>query len=264
MTPARPAFTVMIHRDGDLQSRSYRIPVLAWRVGLGIGLLFGVTVVLGAALYLPVVRAAARVPSLTREVSRLEADNARIRDLVAALDSAESRYSQLRQMLGADIVPDPLALGATLPIAPALRARAPGVTTRYETGASTPTHWPLDDPGYLTRGQVGSGTREEAHPGIDIAVPSGTLVRAAGGGSVLQSGIDPEYGSFVLLQHPDGYQTMYGHLSRIAVNANSTVDAGQVIGVSGNSGHSSAPHLHFEIRRDGQSLDPLQLVKEGT
>jgi murein DD-endopeptidase MepM/ murein hydrolase activator NlpD len=91
----------------------------------------------------------------------------------------------------------------------------------------------------------------------------GSLVRAAGGGSVLQTGVDPEYGSFVLLQHPQGFQTMYGHLSRIAVTAHSSVAAGEVIGLSGNSGRSSAPHLHFEIRRDGHSLDPLTMVKEG-
>ncbi len=264
MSPDRPAFTVMIHRDGELQSRRYRIPVWAFRAATVVALLVGAAIILGAALYLPLLRTVARVPGLTREVAQLEADNARIRDLVAALDSAESRYSQVRQMLGADLVPDPLALGATLPVAPALHARAPGASPKYEDGPSLPHHWPLDEPGYLTRGQVGTGTRDEAHPGIDIAVPSGTLVRASGGGNVLQSGMDPEYGSFVLLQHPEGYQTMYGHLSRIAVEPNASVGAGQVIGVSGNSGHSSAPHLHFEIRRDGQSLDPMQLVKEGT
>lgn len=263
MSPDHPAFTVMVHRDGELQSRSYRVPVWTLRAALILTLLIGAAIVLGAALYLPLLRTAARVPGLTREVARLEANNARIRDLVAALDSAESRYYQVRQMLGADLVPDPLALGATLLVAPALHARAPEAPAKYEAGPSLPQHWPLDETGYLTRGQVGAGTREEAHPGIDIAVPSGTLVRASGGGDVLQSGVDPEYGSFVLLQHPDGYQTMYGHLSRIAVEPNASVGAGQVIGVSGNSGHSSAPHLHFEIRRDGQSLDPTQLVKEG-
>jgi murein DD-endopeptidase MepM/ murein hydrolase activator NlpD len=88
-------------------------------------------------------------------------------------------------------------------------------------------------------------------------------VRAAGGGTVLQTGVDPEYGSFVLLQHPDGFQTMYGHLSRVAVTMNSLVSAGEVVGLSGNTGRSSAPHLHFEIRREGRSLDPLTMVKEG-
>ena len=78
-----------------------------------------------------------------------------------------------------------------------------------------------------------------------------------------QVGEDPEYGQFVLLSHPEEYQTMYGHLSRIIVTAAQEVEAGQVIGLSGNSGRSTAPHLHFEIRQRGTSLDPRTMVKQG-
>jgi murein DD-endopeptidase MepM/ murein hydrolase activator NlpD len=121
----------------------------------------------------------------------------------------------------------------------------------------------LDEFGYITRGQVKAGGRDAAHPGIDIAVAIGNLVRASGGATVGQTGQDPEYGLFVLLQHPEEYQTMYGHLSRILVTAGETVEAGQVVGLSGNSGRSTAPHLHFEIRQRGLSLDPMTMVKEG-
>jgi murein DD-endopeptidase MepM/ murein hydrolase activator NlpD len=80
---------------------------------------------------------------------------------------------------------------------------------------------------------------------------------------VAQAGQDPEYGFFVLLDHADEYQTMYGHLSRILVTQGSTVASGEVIGLSGNTGRSTAPHLHFEIRQRGSSLDPMTMVKEG-
>jgi murein DD-endopeptidase MepM/ murein hydrolase activator NlpD len=68
---------------------------------------------------------------------------------------------------------------------------------------------------------------------------------------------------FVLLTHGDGYETMYGHLSRVLVARGDRVRVGQVIALSGNSGRSTAPHLHFEVRRRGRSVDPLSLVREG-
>jgi murein DD-endopeptidase MepM/ murein hydrolase activator NlpD len=104
---------------------------------------------------------------------------------------------------------------------------------------------------------------DESHPGIDIAVPLGTPVRASGGGSVSEAGYNADYGMFVLLRHPSGYETMYGHMSRLIAAEGDQVQAGQVIGLSGNSGRSTAPHLHFEIRRDEKSIDPLELVREG-
>jgi murein DD-endopeptidase MepM/ murein hydrolase activator NlpD len=123
--------------------------------------------------------------------------------------------------------------------------------------------WPLSVPSYRTRGVVTADSPQEAHPGIDLAVPVGSDVRAAGGGVVRQLGEDPSYGLFVMVQHPQGYQTMYGHLSRVLVTRNDPVSAGQVIALSGNTGRSTAPHLHFEIRRGGRSIDPLTLVREG-
>ena len=264
MTAQKRAVTIMIHRDGDLASRTIRIPGWLLRAAMIGAIALLAAIVIAAASYIPVAGAAASVPFLKREIAQLQQDNAKIRELTAALDSAESRYGQLRHMMGGDMLREPSAIGSPLPLAPAVQARPAAAAIRFETGASLPHHWPLDEPGYLTRGQVGTGTMDEAHPGIDIAVPSGALVRAAGGGTVAQSGVDEQYGSFVIVQHPEGYQSVYGHLSRLLVKADEVVAAGQVIGLSGNSGRSSAPHLHFEIRRDQQSLDPLTLVKEGS
>jgi murein DD-endopeptidase MepM/ murein hydrolase activator NlpD len=258
--------TIVIHRDGALASRTFRLPRWLLRVLTGLTLGLGGLLLLGLALYLPIVAQAARVPGLEREVDRLGAENRKIADLVAALDSAERRYDRIRAMLGADVVPDPVRLASTLPVAPPVRAQVAGVPAIYEQGPSTPTHWPLDEAGFVTRGQAGSGTnadtREEEHPGVDIAVPIGSPVRAAGGGTVLQASEDPEYGLFVLLEHPDSVQTKYGHLSRTTVVVGEPVDAGQVIGLSGNSGRSSAPHLHFEIRHEGTPIDPRTMLKE--
>ena len=266
MSSAGRHVTLVIHADGALSSRSYRIPRWLLRIGTGVAIGLGGLLLLGLALYLPIVAQAARVPGLVREVERLETENRKIVDLVAALDSAERRYDRIRAMLGADVVPDPVRLASTLPVAPPIRAQVTGTPVVYENGPSLPTHWPLDEAGFVTRGQAGqrgdNDTGDEEHPGVDIAVPIASPVRAAGGGTVLQAGEDPEYGLFVLLEHPDGYQTKYGHLSRATVTAGQPVTAGQVVGLSGNTGRSSAPHLHFEIRREGTPIDPRTMLKE--
>lgn len=258
--------TIVVHSDGALASRTIRMPVWLLRTLLAVGSVVGVCLLLALALYLPIVAQAARVPGLVREVDRLGAENRKIADLVAALDSAERRYDRIRAMLGADVVPDPVRLASTLPVAPPVRAQVAGTPSAYESGRSAPTHWPLDEAGYVTRGQAGTegsgNTADEAHPGVDIAVPIGSPVRAAGGGSVLQAGEDPEYGLFVLVEHPDNLQSKYGHLSRLTVTTGQLVQAGQVIGLSGNTGRSSAPHLHFEIRREGAPIDPRTMLKE--
>lgn len=262
MSEARRGVSIIVQRDGALQSRTYRVPRWTLRALLVVAVACGVLLVLGIAFYGPIARQAARVPQLTRDVERLRTDNLRIRQLAAALDSVEASYERLRGMVGADVVPDPVLLGSTIPVAPAIYVRSAGEGDRYETGSSQPRHWPLDERGYVTRGQAAADSTEEEHPGIDIAVPVGSIVRAAGGATVLQIGTHGEYGNFVLLEHPDGYQTMYGHLSRILAIQGTQVRAGEVIARSGNTGRSSAPHLHFEIRHNGISIDPGTMVKE--
>jgi murein DD-endopeptidase MepM/ murein hydrolase activator NlpD len=262
MSEARRGVSIIVQRDGALQSRTYRVPVWTLRALVVVGVACAVLLVLGVAFYGPIARQAARVPRLTRDVERLRTDNLRIRQLAAALDSVEANYERLRGMVGADIVPDPVLLGSTIPVAPAIYVRSPGEGGRYETGSSLPRHWPLDERGYVTRGQAAADSTEEEHPGIDIAVPIGSIVRAAGGGTVLQTGTHGEYGNFVLLEHPEGYQSMYGHLSRILAIQGTEVRAREVIARSGNTGRSSAPHLHFEIRHNGISIDPGTMVKE--
>ena len=265
--------TIVVHADGDLESRQYRISRWALAAGKWGALAIAVSIVVFFAFAGPITRSAARVPGLEREVSRLRVENSRVQQLAAALNRAEANYQELRQMLGVKAPPVSRSGGsvarlddaATTMRAVAIRASLPGLQNRYETGASVPSHWPLDVPGFVTRGQVraGGGAPDESHPGIDIAVPVGTPVRASGGGTVTAAGYDADYGFFVLLQHPAGYETMYGHTSRLLAAEGDQVQAGQVIGLSGNTGRSTAPHLHFEIRHDGKSIDPLELVKEG-
>src|SRR3712207_2808131 len=180
------SITLVIQRDGTTKTRTIRIPIWTLRLATGAAVAVGVLLVLVTALYGPLVAAAGRVPGMQRELVRLRAENTRVRELSAALDSAESRYAQVRQMMGGEIVRDPVVKSAELPVAPAVQARLTLAINR-PAGPSLPSYWPLDESGYVTRGQVRAGGRDEPHPGVDIAVAAGSLVRASGGASVLQA-----------------------------------------------------------------------------
>jgi murein DD-endopeptidase MepM/ murein hydrolase activator NlpD len=99
------------------------------------------------------------------------------------------------------------------------------------------------------------------HPGVDIAAKVGTKVRATADGKVSLVTWDDIYGSLVAIDHGNGYVSYYGHNSKILVNIGDTVRRGDVIALSGNSGRSSAPHLHYEIRKDGIAIDPKDFLK---
>ena len=98
------------------------------------------------------------------------------------------------------------------------------------------------------------------HKGVDWATPTGTAVVASSGGVVAKAGWGSGYGYVVYINHPDGRQTRYGHLSKVLVSAGQTVSQGQKIALSGNTGISTGPHLHFEILINGSQVNPLKYL----
>ena len=100
------------------------------------------------------------------------------------------------------------------------------------------------------------------HLGVDIAVPTGETILASASGQVVFSGWTPDLGNLVVIYHNNEYFTYYGHNELILVNSYEKVDRGDAIATSGNSGISSGPHLHFEIWKDGEPVDPLLYFPE--
>lgn len=98
------------------------------------------------------------------------------------------------------------------------------------------------------------------HAGIDIAVPMGTKVTASASGVVTHAGWKKGYGNLVVVRHNDGKETYYGHLSKITVKENEQVSAGQQVALSGSTGKSTGPHLHFEVRENGAVVNPLKIL----
>ena len=98
------------------------------------------------------------------------------------------------------------------------------------------------------------------HGAVDWATPIGTSVVASCGGRVSFAGWKSSYGYCIFIEHPDGRQTRYAHLSKVLVSAGQTVAQGEKIALAGNTGVSTGPHIHFEIRIGGKAVDPLKYI----
>lgn len=98
------------------------------------------------------------------------------------------------------------------------------------------------------------------HAGIDIANDIGTPVRAALPGRVISAGWQSGYGYTIVIEHSNGYETLYGHLSSFAVGSGQYVRAGQTVAYMGNTGYSTGPHLHFEVHKNGKVIDPMGVL----
>lgn len=126
--------------------------------------------------------------------------------------------------------------------------------------------WPLPAANNVVTCPYGMRThpitkKYKLHTGIDLRASTGTKVYATNGGTVTTSGYSSAWGNYIIINHGGGYTSLYAHLSRRNVSKGKTVKQGDVIGLSGNTGYSTAPHLHFEINKNGKSYDPLTEFK---
>jgi len=104
------------------------------------------------------------------------------------------------------------------------------------------------------------GRGYEFHSGIDIEAPQGSKVLATADGVVVFAGWYGDYGKTVIIRHPSGYLTLYGHLSQIDVKEGQKVKAGDVVGRVGSTGRSTGPHLHYEVIKDNKPVDPSKFL----
>ena len=248
--------TIMFLPDEGSGSRSLHFS--PWLVRLGVlGMAAAVIAVAGMATswwYLAI--QAGRSWRLEASVDSLQAETVRVRSLAEDLARLEAEYERIRLLFGNDqeLVPPDLWLP------PTGLAGSRNIDGGGSTQDHLPTGWPLTEPGFVTRSLMEGEAGD--HPGLDIAVPTDSYVRSAGVGQVVRTGEDPLYGFFVVLEHPAGYETVYGHLSMILVERGQEVQRGEVIALSGSTGRSTAAHLHFEILLDGVPVDPLSMVEQ--
>lgn len=247
--------TIMVVPDGAQESRNYRLSYRALKALAALGGVLGVLLLVMLGSWWFLASKASRIPELEARIAEMAQDSVRIQELATQLQAMEAQYEQIRVLFGPDL-PDEVS-GVWEP-PPSGRPR-PGSPERV-TGATLPELWPLTEDGFVTQGLLAQ--EEGDHPGLDIAVPADSYIRASGGGTVVDVGEDDVYGRFVVLDHGDGYTSLYGHASLTLVDRGRRVRQGEVIALSGSTGHSTAPHLHFEILHNGEAIDPLTLVSQ--
>lgn len=236
--------TIIVVPHGDLETRTFEISYRKLRVLAWSGLVMIALLVMMLAFWFSIAAQAARVDTLEEEVARLERERRQVDSLAKVLADVETQYTRVRELLGAN----GSAAGQASPL-PALGS---------SKAAPVVDLWPLAVPGYVTRGL----TADINHPGLDIAVPQSSHIRAAGDGVVIAAAEDSIYGRYIRIDHGGGIETLYGHASQLLVKQGQKVERGKYIALSGNTGRSTAPHLHFEVRRNGVAVDPLTFVRK--
>lgn len=245
---------------GDRDSRTFHLSYRRLRALAALATVAAVVLVLMAGSWWYLAARAFRASELEREMATMLEDRDRLATLVQRLEAMETQYGNIRALFG--VANDQPPSDVWLPPPSATRRTGASGLEERRDGATPPTVWPLTERGFVTQG-LHEGF-EGTHPGLDVAVPSDSYIRAAGGGTVADVGEDAVYGRFVVIDHGSGYATLYGHASMSFVTLGQTVRERQVIALSGSTGRSTGPHLHFEILLNGEPIDPLTMVQQPT
>ncbi len=273
-TPHAGSMIIHVQRESGLANRTIILTQRQVRLLRRGAYILGTLLVIVLVSWFFLAVQAARVPQLTLRVQHLQRDVTRLDTLQTALTALESRFQQVQHMLGASSSSPASASAAAPP--PTSSSKAAGAATTdaalapanasaaqsaaIDTGtASMPSQWPLDVAGTI----VSHDDSTTAISGLDIEVPAGTLVRAAGTGSIVDVSVDSTGAASIRIAHRDGYESIYGGTRNVRVAKGARITAGTVIAVSGGATGSLPPHIHFEVRHNGTSVDPMSLMKRG-
>ena len=270
---------LMIMRDDETNSavRSYSLPGYLPRLAIILGVVIVILMTLAGASVVYFWQAA-------QDAKALRVENEAMRRLVSRLSELESELEQHREftrriagMIGVELpglsdsasgpeIPgyavsemDSESAIQEFPAQAPLGAGQPGIGVLVTECAPDPNNRPRGLPvhGRISRGYMPSANNPGLrHRGIDIATREGTPVYAPATGVVVYAGQDDVLGLMLTVDHGGGFKTIYGHNSRLNVRIGDKVSRGEVIALTGNTGESTAPHLHYEIRRDGHAVDP--------
>ncbi|MBN2356992.1 M23 family metallopeptidase [candidate division KSB1 bacterium] len=281
----RKSIQVLIIPDDQAEPKHYRFSMRKVYFFRIVFVILVVHALVGVIAYYYLLRFMDTNAELIAVNNQLVENNKKVYDLVALFQKIEATDSKIRSALGLGENSQSLSIESHEFTPPQIREMATLLSSQdrikpthadlreklgflqqsenlgiHEYLKSVPTYLPVA--GVLTNAyseSSGIGMRAP-HSGIDIAAPRGSFIRAAGDGVVIFAGWTQNLGNMIILYHGNGFFTYYGHNQRLLVQRNSVVRKGENIALLGSSGESSAPHLHFEIWKDGIPLNPTDYI----
>jgi murein DD-endopeptidase MepM/ murein hydrolase activator NlpD len=252
-------FSIIIVPHDLKNTRTFRVPYALFYTIVGLAAALLVVMIVFVATYGTILIRAQEALIYKKQIEELMKRQEQMGELRRNLAELRGMNLQVRRMLGLVVTPQDSA--AVLEA----EGRRPEISRGLEKEQAAmlraiPTFWPVR--GFITnRFNTAGGAGDSLfHGGIDIAVDRGTPVRAAAAGYVTEAGWNDSYGYYAQVDHGYGIKTLYAHADMLVVIRGERVGQGQTIAYSGNTGRSTAPHLHFEVMQNNVPVDPLRYL----
>lgn len=249
-----------LHLISDARKTPLRLTISSFfaKVLLTLLFLFIVAIIIGAIYLIPRAR---QYNDLVAENERLIVDRLKVTQILSDYNKIRQMDQYIRSVLGADL--NIASLDSqyidSLFIPPGIANHTKEKSVEISYLDNVPIYPPVE--GYITQGFVDDHILfQDNHYGVDIAAPEGVPIHASASGMVVFSNWTYDLGYTVILYHPNGYFTIYGHNQRNIVEEHQYLKRGDIIGFLGNTGISQGPHLHFEIWREGKPIDPQSMI----
>lgn len=260
---------ILIIPEGREPSHNFRLSVKTAKILAGV-LAFWVLLMIVGTLFLgKLLDKSRQVDVLTEKNKKLMEYNSRVVEIEKEYQKNRELTARIAGLAGIELENSALDQPVSQPAAVADSQRGSvagmpgdgvGLTEQQLDSLRTPQGRPLY--GWITRSFNSSENYgKDKHDGVDIAVKEGTPVVSTATGEVSFAGWDQDFGNMVIIDHGNGFKTVYGHNQKMLVNVGDKVLKGKTIALSGNSGKSSAPHLHYGITKDGEPVDPTPYLE---
>jgi murein DD-endopeptidase MepM/ murein hydrolase activator NlpD len=260
---------ILIIPEGKEPSHNFRLSLKTLKILAGVLVFWAVLLIIGTLFLGKLLDKSRQVDILTEKNKRLLEYNARVLEIEKEYQKNRELTALIAGLAGVELESDTLdrSIGHTPATADSQRgsvAGMPGDGVGMSEEQLDSLRIPQGKPlyGWITRNFYPSENYgKDKHDGVDIAVKEGTPVVVTATGEVSFAGWDQDFGNMIIIDHGNGFKTIYGHNQQLLVSVGEKTLKGRTIALSGNSGKSSAPHLHYGIIKDGEPVDPTPYLE---